>query len=127
MSSERVHLPHRDWRAWGRPVYPVALGIGVLMATLTAYNALNTGVLRATLLGDIVMVLAGASLVMLVAGWVTQRQVMVATGLLTAASAYVARMLFIAFTLGIGAEGVWLSLGTVVIAGGSYLLEVRDA
>ena len=112
---------------WGRPVHPVALGIGILMATLTVYNAANVGVLGAHVLGDVVMVGSSAALVCLVAGWVTQHQILVAVGLLAAAAAYLLRALFIALTVGPTAEGVWLSTGAVVIAGGSFLLEVWDA
>lgn len=126
-AQRRRHLPWREWRVWGRPVHPVALGIGILMATLTVYNAANVGVLGAHVLGDVVMVGSSAALVCLVAGWVTQHQILVAVGLLAAAAAYLLRTLFIALTVGPTAEGVWLSTGAVVIAGGSFLLEVWDA
>lgn len=122
----RTHLPWRDWRVWGRPVHPNALGVGVLMTTLTVYNAIDRGVLGATALGDVVMAGAGASLVCLVAGWVTQQQILVAVGMLAATAAYCLRGLFIALTSGPAAEGVWFSLGAVIIAGGSFYLEMRD-
>lgn len=126
MGSRRRYLPWRDWRAWGRPVHPNALGVGVLMVTLTVYNAIDRGVLGDAVLGDVVMAGSAAALVCLAAGWVTQQGILVAVGMLTAAATYTLRMLFIAFTLGPAAEDVWLSLGTVIICGGSFYLEVRD-
>lgn len=114
------------WAPWGRPVKPVAIGMCVLMATLTVFNILDAGELGALRLGDIVSVLTGTALAALVCGWAIRSQRMAEIGLFTAMVAYLLRMFFLLLTVGPTEQGVYLSLGAVIIAGGSYRLEVRS-
>ena len=76
--------------------------------------------------GDVVAVAAGAAAVALTAGWWARDQRMAEVGLLLAAGVYITRAMFILATVGITAQGVYLSLGGAFIAAGSYVLEVRD-
>lgn len=111
---------------WGRPIKPVAAGACILMATLTIYNIIDKGVFGELLLGDVVAVLSGASLGMMMFGWFGRSQTMAEFGLMAGCISYVMRGSFVLFYNGPGAEGVWLSLGAVVILGGAYLLEKWD-
>jgi hypothetical protein len=113
-------------RCWGRPIKPVALGLSFLMLTLCISNIANAGVFKELWLGDVVAVIAGASAVTLVAGWVVRSQRMAEWGLLMACVVYIVRASFLFFFAGPGEQGVWLSLGAATIAGGAYLLETTD-
>lgn len=111
---------------WGRPIKPVALGACILMATLTIYNIVDKGVFGDLILGDVVAVLSGASLIMMLTGWFGRSQRMAEFGLLAGCISYVMRGAFVLFYNGPLAEAVWLSLGSTTILGGAYLLEKWD-
>lgn len=116
------HLPWDGWRVWNRAVDPVALGIGLAMATLLVYNVTDRGILGPHMLGDVVAALCGAALVNLIAGWFTQHRTILAVGFLVAFIAYLLRGTAVLLLAGPAAEGVWLSTSGAIICGGSFLL-----
>lgn len=111
---------------FGRPMKPVAMGVSVLMLTLLTANITQTGVFGSLPLGHIIIALAGVSVGLLVVGWVAKNQVMAEFGLLAATIVYVTRASFVLFAFGWQHEGIYLSAGGAIIAGGSYLLERWD-
>ena len=110
---------------WGRPIKPVGLGVSVLMGTLMVANFYEVGIFGDTVLAMGIAVLSGIAFVLLVWGWVGRIQRFAEYGLLLAAFTYMARALFAFFTLGV-TQSSFLSLGAVIISGGSYLLETWD-
>lgn len=110
----------------GRPLKPLALGMAVLMLTLSVYNVLHLSAFGGLFLGDVVAVLAAVAVVTLTVGWYYGSQRMAEAGLLLAATVYVTRSAFLLFVSGPGTEGVYLGLGAAVMAGGAYLLESWD-
>lgn len=111
---------------FGRSVKPVPLGMMVLMATLATVSVVNAGELHGTVLGDLIGMTALGSFTMLGWGWVARSQSAVEAGLLLACATYVLRSSFIALTVGVSDQGVFLGLGAAIIAGGAYLLETWD-
>lgn len=111
---------------FNRPIKPVALGITVLMVSITVFNLQHDGVFGSTLLATSVALLAFTSAVCLTAGWLGRLQQMAEIGLLLASITYVIRGSFLLLLLGPSEQGVWLSLGASVISGGSFLLERWD-
>lgn len=109
-----------------RPIKPVALGLAILMFTLTWFNIFDIGLFRDDPLGDVVAVLSFGSFTMFMIGWFGSQQWAVEWALLSAAVVYAIRGSFLLFTFGISNEGFWLSLGTGVISAGAFLLERFD-
>jgi hypothetical protein len=113
-------------RLLGRPVKPVALGLMFSMAVLCVFNVTDAGVLGATRIGDVVAIMAGAAVLMLTAGWALRSQPMAEAGLFTAGLTMVLRSTFLFALQGVGNVGVWLGVGTAIIALGAFLLERID-
>lgn len=113
-------------RLFGRPLKPLALGMMMLMVTLTVYNVTHSSAFGELILGDVVAVLAGTAAVTLFLGWLRESQRMAEAGLLLAATVYVTRSAFLLFVGGPVTEGVYLGLGAAVMAGGAFLLESWD-
>jgi len=112
--------------AFGRPLKPVALGLTLTMAVVATVNI--QGMDRGTVppLSYLVALLAVSSVVTLLWGWLGGHQKAAEIGLLLVVGTYATRAVFIALASGIGEPAVWFSLATVVIAAGSYALEVND-
>lgn len=109
----------------GRPLKPVAMGLTLTMVIVTQANL--RGVDRGTdaPLSYLVAGLSVAATLALIAGWFTGNGRLMRIGLLLVVAVYTARAVFIAMASG-SDQAVWFSLATVIIAGGSYLLESRD-
>jgi hypothetical protein len=122
----RVTKGDLDYLVLGRPLKPVALGMAVLMLTLTVVNLLNLGDLGATSFGDLVSIMSGASFITLMGGWIGKSQQAAEAGLLLACITYVLRSSFLFLTNGPSSHGVYLGIGAAIIAGGAYLLEKWD-
>jgi hypothetical protein len=117
------------WRILGRPVKPVAFALAYSMLIIAWAAYANIGVLDGSELADI---LGGACLavfaVFVIAWWHTSQR-LAELGLLLSFIVWGMRFWLIVFLAGnsISTEGLWLSLGWTVIAGGSYLLEKTDS
>ena len=109
----------------GRKIKPVALGFVFLMVVYVVNGITDQGALDGTRWGDIVAVVAGASAVLLMAGWWAKSQRMAEYGLLLAFFAFSARTLYLAFT-DLTAEKTLSGVGVCIIAVGAYLLEKSD-
>ena len=111
---------------WGRPTKPVALGLAWIMGVLAVFNVAGIGILGGGLFGHAIAALSAASCVALVAGWLARSQKMAEAGLVMVGAVYVARSSFLLMQNGWGDIGVYLGLGVVLIAWGSYVLERVD-
>lgn len=111
---------------FGRPVKPVAFGLGVYMAVFMVYNLIDKGVFGNSEWGDVLAVIAGAALTLLTVAWVANSQRLAEWGLLLSCSVFLIRGIFLVLTLGIVSEAVYYQLANVLIAGGSYFLERAD-
>jgi len=116
------------WTVFKRPVKPVAFGLCFSMFVIAWAAFTNVGVLDGNSLADL---LGGAALaVAFVFGlaWWHKSQWMAELALLMAFVIWGMRFWLIVFVAGngISTEGLWLSAGWAVIAGGSYLLEKTD-
>ena len=111
---------------FGRPLKPVAFGLTLTMIVVTAVNV--QGMDRGTIppLSHLVAALAAVSVLALAYGWAFGHQKAAEIGLLLVIGTYATRATFIAFASGLTEPAVWFSLSTVVIAAGSYALEVND-
>lgn len=111
---------------WGRPLKPVALGLTLTMVIVTQANI--RGLDRGTQppLSWLVALMSAAAVVTLLWGWIGRNQKAAEIGLLLVIGTYITRAAFIALESGLGEQAVWFSLATVVIAAGSYALEVDD-
>ncbi len=110
----------------GRPVKPVAFGLGVYMAVFMFYNLVDKGVFGNSKWGDVLAVIAGAALALLVTAWVANSQRLAEVGLLLACSVFLIRGTFLILTIGFGSEAVYYQIANIIIAGGSYFLERAD-
>ncbi len=110
----------------GRPVKPVAFGLGIYMVAFMAYNLLDRGVFGPSRWGDVLAVVAGAALTLLVVSWVANSQRLAEVGLLLSSTVFFIRGLFLLLTVGASSEGVYYSIASAIIAGGSYFLERAD-
>ena len=115
-----------ELRMWGRPLKPVALGLTLTMVIVTQANL--RGIDRGTVppLSYLVAVLSATAVVTLLWGWIGRNQKAAEIGLLLVIGTYITRAAFIALESGLAEQAVWFSLATVVIAAGSYALEVDD-
>lgn len=111
---------------FGRPVKPVAFGLGLYMFAFMAYNILDRGVFGPSRWGDVIAVIAGAALTLLVVAWIANSQRLAEIGLLLSCTVFLIRGLFLVLTVGFGAEGFYYSIASAIIAGGSYFLERAD-
>lgn len=110
----------------GRPLKPVALGLSLSMIVLTVFNTSDLGILRDAVIGDVVGIMAAISASCLIAGWVFRSQHMAEAGLFIAGLTMVLRSAFLFALVGIGNIGVWLGVGTAIVALGAFLLERVD-
>jgi hypothetical protein len=109
----------------GRPIKPLAFAIAMSMATLFWYNiVLNTGAFHAGIIGDLVGAVAGASCVLLFAGWWVRSESVEQLGLLFATGVWITRTFFIGFLDGFSEIGVWLSACWALVVAATYFLEV---
>ena len=112
-------------RLFGRPIKPVAFGLVLTMTIVLQANV--RGIDRGTQppLSYIVSILAFAAVIALAWGWIAGNQRCAEIGLLLVVAAYTTRAAFISLSSGPD-QAVFFSLATVVIAGGSYLLEANS-
>ena len=110
---------------WGRPLKPVALCLTITMIIVTQANL--RGVDRGTQppLSYVVAAIAALAVIALVIGWIGRDPRAMRIGLLLVVAAYSTRAVFIALVSGPD-QAVWFSLATVVLAAGSYALEVAN-
>lgn len=108
----------------GRRIKPVAFGLAVACASFAWSAITDTGVLDGTLWSDIVGALGVTTAVLLTVAWWRGSQRLAEWGLLAVAFIYAIRIWFILLTVGF-AEGLWLSIGTFIVASGSFILERR--
>ena len=111
---------------WGRPIKPVALGLSMSMLVLCVFNTIDAGVLLETQVGDVVAVMSGIAAFLLIAGWVGKSQMMAEWGLFLAGMTMTLRSAFLFVLQGGSNIGVWLGVGTAVVAFGAFLLERTD-
>jgi len=117
------------WKILGRPVKPVAFGLMFSMMVIGWAAFSDVGVLGKNFLADF---LGGAALMtaaVLASGWYRSSQMLAELGLLMASIIWALRFWLIVLVNNhsISTEGLWLSIGWVVIASGSYLLEKADS
>ena len=117
------------WKFLGRPVKPVALGIGLAMMAIFAANIDDLGILDGSQWGDFLGGLALAVVMLFFCGWIINSQQLTEWALITAFWVFSVRFWLIIFIVpghGLG-EALWLDLSFMLIAGGSYLLEKLDS
>lgn len=112
-------------RVLGRPLKPVALGLTLTMVIIAQSNF--RGADRGTQypLSVVLGIAAVAAAVTLLVGWIKGLQKVAEIGLLLVVGVYVARATFIQMSSPFD-QAVWFSLATVIIAGGSYVLEASE-
>lgn len=112
-------------RVGGRPLKPVALGLTLTMAIVAQANF--RGIDRGTTppLSYVVAAIAVVAFVALLWGWVGRNQRAAEIGLLLVVAAYSTRAAFVYLSSGFD-QAVFFSLASVIIAGGSYLLEASS-
>lgn len=112
-------------RLLGRPIKPVALGLtlNMLIVAQANFRDMDRGTTppMSTMLG----VMAVVAVTALILGWVLRMQRLAEVGLLVTVFVYATRAVFIQLT-NTWDEAVFFSLAAVIIAGGSYYLEVAD-
>lgn len=118
MTALDLHLT-----VWGRALKPVHAGFMWLMTVLVVYNVTDAGALGSSWLGDAIAIVAASAAGCLAAGWAARSQAMAAAGLFLSGVVYTARAVFVGLMDGFWAQGLWLSLGAVIIAWGSWRLE----
>lgn len=111
---------------FGRPVKPVAFGLGVYMLAFMVYNIIDRGVFGPSRWGDVIAVIAGSALTLLMVSWIANSQRLAEIGLLLSSTVFFIRGVFLLLTLGWGSEGVYYSIASAIIAGGAYFLERTD-
>ena len=124
MPPMNLHL-----KVFGRPVKPVAFGLALSMLVIAWAAYTNVGVLDGSDLADL---LGGGALIVAVIftiAWWHRSQRMAELALLLSFIVWGWRFWLIVLVADnrITQEGLWLSLGWAVIAGGSYLLEKTDS
>ena len=110
---------------FGRPLKPVALGLTLTMVIVAQANFRGEDRGTEYPLSFVLAILAVAAAVTLAVGWIGKRQRIAEVGLLLVVGVYAARAAFIQMVSPFE-EAVFLSLATVVIAGGAYILEASS-
>lgn len=109
----------------GRRFKPVALGVTIMMLGLVVAGLWNLGGYDFEVfqrIGALIPLIAAG---LLVWGWWKDSTVWTRYGLAVAFFAYLGRSIFLAFEDPLG-DSLLLALGTTVIIGGSYVLEVQN-
>jgi hypothetical protein len=109
----------------GRTIKPVALGLTLTMTVVAQSNLRNMDRGTQPPLSYVVAFLAGASVAMLIWGWVSRSQRAAEFGLLLVVAAYATRAAFIQLTNPFD-QAVFFSLATVIVAAGSWWLEASS-
>jgi hypothetical protein len=116
------------WNVFGRPIKPVAFALmwSLLVVAWAAFT--NQGVLDGSDWAD---ALGGGSIVvasMFMTGWWKNSQRMAEWALLSAFYIWAVRFFLVVLVANnpISQEGLWLSIGWMIVSGGSYLLEKTD-
>lgn len=112
-------------RVWGRPLKPVALGLTLTMVIVAQANLRAADRGTTPPLSYVVAAVAGAAVIALIWGWVGRSQRLAEIGLLLVVAAYATRAAFVYLSSGPD-QAVFFSLASVIIAGGSYLLEATS-
>lgn len=112
-------------RVLGRPLKPVALGLALTMTIVAQSNLRNMDRGTVPPLSYLVAAIAAAAVIALAGGWIGRNQRLAEIGLLLVVGAYATRAAFIYLSSGFD-QAVFFSLATVIIAGGSYLLEASS-
>ncbi len=111
---------------FGRPIKPVAFGLGLCMATFMYFNLVGMGVMSAAGWDDVVAIVSGAALSFLVIAWVANSQQIAEYGLLLSCTVFIIRATYLVLAHGFERADLYVSLGLAIIAGGSYFLERAD-
>lgn len=120
-----------------RPIKPVAFGLMVFVTALGISSLTGSSLLGGARLGYLVAIVMLINSAGFFLGWVLSSQRIAEYSLLFAFWALLSNDIFIVqtygwnflwalFTLQPKAPSVWMSLGIVIIAGGSYILERAD-
>ena len=109
----------------GRPVRPFHFAVFIATGAVAVTNIDGEGTLLFGYASHTVGGLAGVAAVLLLAGWVTQRDRLAEWGLLLAAGMWASRAVFAALS-GTGWFAVTLSVAWLVGSAGAYLLERYD-
>lgn len=112
-------------RVLDRRIQPVALGLTLTMLVVAQANFRGFDRGTEPPLSYFVAVAATVAALALTVGWAMQKQRLVEFGLLMVVLAYAARAAAIAMT-NPWDQAILFSLATVVLAGGSYYVEVLD-
>jgi len=110
---------------FGRPLKPVALGLTLTMAIVARANWLGLDRGTQPPLSYVLGVLAAIAAATLVTGWAGRMQRVAEAGLLLVVLTYATRAAFVTLS-NPGDQAAYFSLATVIIAGGSYILETTD-
>lgn len=113
-------------RVFGRQLKPVAFGLTLAMVALCVFNVAAEGVLGDSVVSHIVAVMAGLSAAGLFFGWTFGSQHMAEVGLFMTGMTMTLRSAFLFWYEGANQIGIWLGVGTAVVAFGSFLLERAD-
>jgi hypothetical protein len=113
---------------FGRPVKPVALGLGISMCVIAWAAFTDVGVLDGSRWADLLGLGAFTVAGTLFVAWYKRSQSLAEAGLLMSFFVWVTRFMLVILVGNnpISQEGLWLSLAWVVISGGAYLLERAD-
>jgi len=112
-------------RVAGRRFKPVALGVVVMMLGLIVAGLWNLGGYEHETFQRVGAIVPLAAIVLLVWGWWKDSDKLEQYGLAVAFFAYLGRLIFLAIEDPVG-DSLLLALGTTVIIGGSYVLEVQN-
>lgn len=112
-------------RLAGRRFKPVALGITVMMLGLVVAGLWNLGGYDYPMFQRLGALVPLAAAVMLTWGWWKESDRLAQYGLLVAFFSYLGRSLFLAIEDPLG-DSLLLALGTTIIIGGTYVLEVQN-
>jgi hypothetical protein len=109
----------------GRPMKPVAMGITLTMVVVASSNWRGFDRGTEPPLSYVVAALATTAIIALLWGWFGRNQRAAEIGLLLVVAAYSTRAAFVYLSSGLD-QAVYFSLASVIIAGGSYLLEASS-
>lgn len=111
-----------DWMLFGRAVNGTAVGLSIMLTTLTVYNLRHAGRLLDTPLADVTAVFGIVALAVFILGWAVKSRQLLRLGLFLSMLLLGLRVVFIMLVQP-GDQAVWLSLGSAVIAGWAYIKE----
>ncbi len=129
-THRRLPMPPMNlhWKIFGRAVKPVAFALSWSMLVIAWAAYTNSGVLDGSDWADLLGGGAMVTFVVFAIAWWHRSQRIAELGLLLAFFMWTTRFWLVVLVNpgGVSYEGMFLSLGWMLIAGGSYLLEKTD-